>query len=195
MNFKHFMTTIVIAVAMLVLGNPVAAQNYGGQELEFNLFQNFYTPQGASTATAAMYNAPHPVPYHVGSSMYTYQPLYPHQHLYAHRKTYYNYYAPSQAFYSDNLKHGRGGDALNRTSVVWKSTGYHYGNLPFSSFLAQRFKYNIASQKYGLNGDRGLVGPGYGGQFGGHHGGHGGHYGGGDCQGGNCQGGNYQGGY
>ena len=200
MNFKNCTMTLVVAAAMLVLGNPVAAQDYGGQELEFSLFQNFYTPDGASAATAAMYPAPHPVPYWVGSSMYTYQPLYPHQHLYHHKKTYYNYYAPSQAFYSDNLKYGRGGDALNKTTVIWKSTGYHFGHLPFSSFAAQRFTYNLASYKYGLNGDRGLVGHGYGcagkgchggGHFGGHHGGcHGGecYGGGGDCHGGNCGG-------
>ncbi len=188
MNFKNYVTALVVAGTMLVIDNPVAAQDYGSSQLEFNLFQNFYTPPGASMATAAMYSAPQPVPYWVGSSMYTYQPLYPHQHLYAHKKSYYNYYAPSLGFYSDNLKFGAGGDALNKTTVVWKSTGYHFGNLPLSSFLAQRMKYNFSSYKYGLNGDRGLVGPGYGfggGRLGGHHGG--GHYQHQtDCQGG-CQ--------
>jgi hypothetical protein len=193
MNLTNLPTRFVATAAMLVLAVPASAQdgylNNQSQQLDFNLFQNFYTPQGPSLSTAAMYNAPHPVPYWVGSSMYTYQPFYPHEHLYQHTKNYYNYYGSADQFYSDNLQHGRGGDALNRTTVVYKGTGYHFGNFPFSSLAAQRLKYNIHAHKYGLRGTgAGDLGPaGYGL-------GHG-HCRGGHCHGGHCRGGHGAGGH
>lgn len=156
MNLIKISMTIVIAAVLLIVTVPAYGQNgylnNQSQQLEFNLFQNYYTPQGPSMATAPMYSAPHPVPYHVGSSMYTYQPFYPHQHLYQHTKNYYNYYGSADQFYSDNLKHGRGGDALNKTTVIYKGTGYHFGNFPLSSHGAQRLKYGIHAHKYGLRG-------------------------------------------
>ena len=172
MNLYKLAMTFVIAAVMLTVSIPAYGQNgylnNQSQQLDFNLFQNFYTPQGPSMTTAAMYNAPHPVPYWVGSSMYTYQPYYPHEQLYQHSKNYYNYYGSADQFYSDNLRHGRGGDALNKTSVIYKSTGYHFGNFPFSSVCAQRLGYGIAAHKYGLRGsNHGLMGRG--------------------CRGGNCQ--------
>jgi hypothetical protein len=151
-------TCCLVAGAMLAAAGTLQGQDlYGpsGQQLEFQLFQNFYTPQGTSQVTAAMYPAPHPVPYWVGGSLYTYQPFYPHQHLYWHKKNYYNYYGDASQFYSDNQRHGRGGDALNKTTVIWKGNGYHMGNLPFSNYHAQKFVYGIQSRRYGLNADRG----------------------------------------
>jgi hypothetical protein len=133
-----------------------------GQQLEFNLFQNMYTPQGASQTTAGLYPAPHPVPYWVGGSQYTYQPFYPHQHLYWHSKNYYNYNGTSDQYYSDNQRHGQGGDSLNKTTVVWKGTGYHMGNLPFSSYAAQKLIYGVQAHKYGLRSpERGMGGGSY----------------------------------
>lgn len=188
MNFYKYAMSLVVAGAMMIAAVPCTAQQpvgMPGQELEFNLFQNQYTPQGNSLTTAGMYNAPHPVPYWVGGSHYTYQPFYPHQHLYQHRKNYYNYYGTADQFYSDNQKCGAGGDAMNKTTVVWKGTGYHFGNLPFSSHLAQKACYNIYSRKYGLNSARHGGGHGLGGHCKGGHCGHG-------CQNGNCGNGHCQ---
>lgn len=149
---KKTLTLIAFSVAVIGIANAASAQE--GQ-LEFDLFQNFYTAPGASMATAELYNAPHPVPYNVGSSFYTYQPFYPHQHLYSHTKNYYNYYGTSDQFYSDNLRNGQGGDALNKTTVIWKNTGHHFGHLPMGTRFAQKLQYGMQSRKYGLNGDLG----------------------------------------
>ncbi len=190
MNFFKYAMTLGVVGAMMITTHPCTAQDSAaasGQELEFNLFQNFYTPQGTSLTTAAMYNAPQPVPYWVGGSHYTYQPFYPHQQLYWHKKNYYNYYATADQFYSDNQRHGQGGDALNKTTVIWKGTGYHFGNFPFSTQGAQKFKYGIHARKYGLNSELGLGG-GIGGHGAGGHCGHGcpagqcGHCGTGNCR-------------
>lgn len=159
MNLMKYSMTVVVAGAMMIVSTPVSGQdsylNNQSQQLEFNLFQNYYTPQGPSMATAGMYNAPHPVPYWVGGSHYTYQPFYPHQHLYTHKKNYYNYYGSADQFYSDNLHGGRGGAALNKTTVIWKGTGYHFGNFPMSSYPAQKLKYAFQAHKYGLRGNAG----------------------------------------
>ena len=156
MNLLKISMTLVVTAVMLTVALPAEGQdgylNNQSQQLEFNLFQNFHTPQGPSVATAAMYNAPHPVPYWVGSSMYTYQPFYPHQHLYTHSKNYYNYSGSADQFYSDTLRRGRGGDSLNRTTVVYKGTGFHFGNFPFSSVQAQKLGYRLDAWKYGLSG-------------------------------------------
>ncbi len=191
MNFSKILTTICVTAATLAVTLPAAGQtgylNNQSQQLDFNLFQNFYTPQGPSISTAAMYNAPHPVPYWVGTSMYTYQPFYPHEHLYQHKKNYYNYYGSADQFYSDNLRHGAGGDALNKTTVIYKGTGYHFGNFPFSSVYAQRLRYNVHAYKYGMK--RFELG-GHAGQGG--HLGLPGHCQNGHCQNGNCPNGNCQ---
>lgn len=179
-QIKNTMTLLVVA-AVFAVSVPAYGQadylNNQSQQLEFELFQNFYTPAGPSLATASMYNAPHPVPYWVGSSMYTYQPFYPHQHLYQHSKNYYNYYGSADQFYSDNLRCGSGGDALNKTTVVYKGTGYHFGNFPFSSHGIQRLGYRWDAYKYGLDGVNNRRGFAAGGCYGG------------NCQNG-CQGGN-----
>lgn len=151
-SIKISMCALGAGLMFLVANTCHAQDQYGptGQQLEFNLFQNFYTPDGTSQTTAAMYPAPHPVPYWVGGSNYTYQPFYPHQHLYQHSKNYYNYNGSSDQFYSDNQRFGRGGDAVTRTSVVWKGTGYHMGNFPLSSYPAQKLIYAVNAHKYGL---------------------------------------------
>lgn len=169
---KRFTATICLlgtGIALIAASECSAQSIYdpSGQQLEFNLFQNFHTGQGPSQTTAAMYPAPHPVPYWVGGSHYTYQPLYPHQHMYEHKKAYYNYYGTADQYYSDNQRHGRGGDALNNTTVIWKSTGYHFGNLPFSSYHAQKFIYALQARKYGLRAPAGIGGGIGGGQAGG----------------------------
>ena len=181
MNFtKYFLTVLVAATLVVTADNASAQDEYigGGSELEFNLFQNFYTQPGASTNQAALYNAPYPVPYWVGQTYYTYQPFYPHQFLYTHKKNYYNYNGTSDQFYSDNCNHGQGGNALNKTTVRWTSGWNHLGHLPFSSYMVQRAKYGIHSKKYCLNCD-----PNRG------HGGHcvGGHCGRRHCVGGHCR--------
>ena len=62
---KFSMTCVIVAVTLFVTV-PVYGQNgylnNQSQQLEFNLFQNFQTPQGPSLATARLYTAPHPVP-------------------------------------------------------------------------------------------------------------------------------------
>ncbi len=154
MNPTKCVWTIAIVITMLFAADQATAQDGAGSgQLEFNLFQNFYTQPGASMNQAALYNAPHPVPYWVGSSYYTYQPYYPHQHLYPHAKNYYSYYGTSAQFYSVNCQFGRGGDALNKTTVVWQSGCNHMGNLPFSGFAAQKLQDSLQSRKYCLNCD------------------------------------------
>ena len=75
---------------------------------------------------------------------------------------------------------GQGGDAVTVTSVHWKGTGYHFGNLPFSSHLAQKLCYGVYSHKYGLNSRSHGHGHGLGcKKCGGGHFGHG-------CRGGQC---------
>lgn len=178
MNSIKYTTGLMVAAAMLIFAATGYAQDADistGQELEFNLFQNYYTPQGTSLTTAAMYPAPHPVPYWVGGSMYTYQPFYPHQMMYWHRKNYYNYYGTSDQFYSDCQRCGQGGDALNKTSVIWKGTGYHMGNFPGSSFCVQKLGYGIKAHRYGLR--QHSLGPGNCGH---------GHCGRGHCRRGHC---------
>lgn len=87
-----------------------------------NLFSQYYTQPGASQVHAAMYPAPHPVPHHVGSSHYTYQPLMPHEMMYAHSREYYNYYATPESFYCNQCGGSpRSGYGVTKTSVRWQS--------------------------------------------------------------------------
>ena len=161
MNQTKLFCTLVVMGAFAFAGEQAHAQQQpmayqygpGTSELEFNLFQNFYTQPGTSVSSAAMYNAPHPVPYSVGQSHYTYQPFYPHQHLYAHKKNYYTYYGTSDQFYSDTCPGGRGGDALNKTTVVWQSGFFHLDRFPCGTWPGQKMAYDWYSQKYCLNCD------------------------------------------
>jgi hypothetical protein len=155
MKTMIWIVATVVAVSSLA-GSAVQAQDYayGGQHgtLSNNLFQQYYTQPGASSATAAMYPAPHPVPYKVGHTYYTYQPLMPHEMMWQHRRNYYNFYAGSDAFYQDPCTGQSGGGALNKTTVVWQSGTNHMGPLPASIVPLARLQYRLASRSYGLGG-------------------------------------------
>jgi hypothetical protein len=115
----------------------------------------------------------------------------PHEHMYEHARTYYNYYAPPETFYSDACGHHYpGGYGLNKTTVVWQTGCTHLGPSPLTWGIAQKLQYNHANRHYCLGG--GAAGYGHHG-FGRHgHGFHGHHHGAcetGDCGGaaaGNC---------
>jgi hypothetical protein len=118
------------------MASAVQAQGSGPGTLSNNLFQQYYTQGGANLTDAALYPAPHPVPYKVGNVYYTYQPLMPHEMMWQHSRNYYNYYAPPSAFYTDPCK-GGGFGGLNKTTVVWGSTcTNHMGPLPGSTSTA-----------------------------------------------------------
>ncbi len=157
---------ILIAAAMLVTGSIVSTEaiaqyapgSNGG--LTNNLFQQYYTPPGASQTTAALYPAPHYVPGYVGGAYYTYQALMPHEMMYQHSRNYYNYQAGPEAFYSDSCQNGlcgsSGGGSLNVTKVRWQSGGTnHMGPLPFTTYPLAKFHYGLARNRYGLGGNGG----------------------------------------
>ena len=153
MYAKSIASALAIVIGFFAVGQ-VNAQYESGQydnySLQQRLFQNQYTQPGASTAHAALYIAPQPVPAHVGHTYYTYEALYPHEHLYAHRRTYYNYYAGPEAFYRDDCKRHSGGGALNKTTVCWQAGNSHYGNFPWNSTALQNLHYKFASKRYCL---------------------------------------------
>lgn len=134
---KLIVAAVCVAVSGLAADQCVAQRN--GQEY---LFAQYYTQQGASSAQAEMYPAPHPVPAHVGGSHYTYQPLMPHEMMYTHSRNYYNYYASPASFYSDMCGgHGRGpGYGLNKTSVRWQSGTNSIAPLPGTLFPFQKLQ-------------------------------------------------------
>ena len=173
MKTMIWIVAIVIAVSSLA-GSAVQAQSYAGGDqggtLANNLFQQYYTQPGASSATAGMYPSPHPVPYKVGHTYYTYQPLMPHEMMWQHKRNYYNYYAGADAFYRDPCNYQSGGGALNKTTVVWQSGSNHMGPLPASIVPLAKLQYRLASRSYGLNGysgaGRGCNSCGAGGQSG-----------------------------
>jgi len=180
-----------IAMALAIVIGIIAAERASAQTVDYGygptaglysqpqtpgLFNARYTQPGASQVNAQMYQAPVPVPYHVGHTVNTYEPLYPHEHLYAHRRTYYNYYAGPEMFYGDGCKQrATGGGALNKTTVVWQSGCSHYGNFPGAWFGLQNWGYKRLAKKYCLGASC----------AGKRAGGHGSHAAGG-CAGGNC---------
>ncbi len=106
-----------------LVGNHHAARlntvpNYGGPPAQLyqygnpDLYSNWYVGpagvpfSGSSNYGAALYMAPYPIPPHVGSTFYTYEPFMPHEMLYRHNKTYHNYY--------------NGGRGMTRASVTWR---------------------------------------------------------------------------
>lgn len=147
---RNLFLAVVVIAAFSFLAQPVSAQGY--------LFQQ-YTTQGASSATADLYTAPHRVPSHVGASYYTYQPLQPHEMLYEHSRNYYNY---------------QGNGHLNKTTVIWQNGANHMGPLPFSGWPAANLKYKWNAYRYCLESGGTNCGAKFG--FGG--GGAGGHFGG-----------------
>ena len=127
-----------VCVAVLGLTDHCTAQR-NGQEY---LFAQYYTQQGASSAHAEMYPAPHPVPAHVGGSHYTYQPLMPHEMMYTHSRNYYNYYATPSSFYCNMCGGHHRGPAygLNKTSIRWQSGTNSIAPLPGTLFPFQKFQ-------------------------------------------------------
>ncbi len=130
---RSVIVAVAAAVCLGLLAQAAQAQSNGS--LTNNLFSQYYTQPGASSATAGMYPAPHPVPRHVGSSSYTYQPLMPHEMMYAHQRNYYNYYgAPN--YYGSRYGWNNGGGGLTKTTVVWQNGCNHMGPLPGNGHLA-----------------------------------------------------------
>ena len=174
--------TCLIALAIVAAGSLMAsavqAQGSGPGTLSNNMFQQYYTQGGANRTDAALYPAPHPVPYKVGNVYYTYQPLMPHEMMWQHSRNYYNYYAPPSAFYTDPCK-GGGFGGLNKTTVVWGSTcTNHMGPLPGSITHFANLQGRLLNHWYCLGGQgcgNGLLGRG--------------------CHGGNCNSGNCYGGH
>jgi hypothetical protein len=146
----------LIAAAVMVAGalltSAVQAQGAGPGTLSNLMFQQYYTQGGANLTDAALYPAPHPVPYKVGNVYYTYQPLMPHEMMWQHSRNYYNYYAPASAFYSDPCK-GGGFGGLNKTTVVWGSScTNHMGPLPGSIVPLANLHGRVLSRWYCLDG-------------------------------------------
>lgn len=127
------MALAVVAVVGLM------AQSASAQTLSNNLFSQYQTPAGVSSATAGLYTAPHYVPANVGASYYTYQPLQPHEMMYTHVRKYYNPYGGAGSFYSDPCDCCPGGSGLNVTTVVWQNSCQHMGPLPLSLQPFSRF--------------------------------------------------------
>ena len=152
---KFFVAAIVVA-GLSFASHAAHAQTSEGS-LPNHLFSQYLTQGGASQATAAAYPAPHPVPQHVGSSYYTYQPLMPHEMLYTHSRNYFNYYNDS-SFYG-------GGGSLNRTTVRWQNGAAGVSALPLSNFRLQSIRYRLAKRAFSIEGphgnaDAGLIGGG-----------------------------------
>jgi hypothetical protein len=177
---RNFIYTTAIMAVWSVSAASVSAQ-FGEGNSPNNLFSQYYTQPSPSLTTAAMYNAPHWVPSHVGHTYYTYQPLMPHEMMYQHSRNYYNYYNTGGYYGSPN--------ALNKTQVRWQSGSNHMGPLPFTGNIGQSLLWRYQSHRYclGDNYGRGSGGAcghgllhGAGGRLHGH------------CAHGQCYGGEYQ---
>jgi len=150
---------LIVAVCCLVAVSLVSETSFAQTSqgnLPNHLFSQYTTQGGASSATAGMYPAPHPVPGNVGSSYYTYQPLMPHEMMYSHSRNYFNYY-------NDSSYYG-GGGSLNITSVKWQNGCSGQAPFPGSGQLLQGLQYKLAKKAYCIGGD---CGGGGGGHFGG----------------------------
>ena len=182
-----FRNLLVAAVAVAMVGMLTQSSE---AQLANNLF-NQYETAGASSATAGMYPAPHYVPYNVGASYYTYQPLQPHEMMYTHSRRYFNVYGGPENFYA-NQCNGRGGGAgLNVTTVKWQNGCQHMGplpgTLPFASINDALARYWYCRRSGGRGCSRFLPrGGGYGGCASGNCGGESYGYAEGGCASGNC---------
>lgn len=175
-------TRILFAAAMLVAVTSSQAFAQSNGNLTNNLFQQYYTPNGASQMSGGMYPAPHYVPGYVGATYYTYQPLQPHEMMYQHSRNYYNFQAGPEAFYQ-NPCGGRNQNmgSLNVTKVRWQSGVNHMGPLPFSVSPFANLHYSMASKYYCAGGNCGGLGGAIGKHRGGLLHGHGG------CKSGDCR--------
>ena len=126
---------ICVATTMLTLLVATADQ----ANAQAPLFSQ-YTTQGAGSASAALYPAPHWSPILGGESYYTYQPLMPHEMMYQHSRNYYNYY--------DGGYKG-GGQGLVKTSVRWQAGNNFMGPLPFSTGISGAL-YRVKSRRYNI---------------------------------------------
>jgi hypothetical protein len=140
---QKFFVAICCVAVLSVAAESINAQT-GQGNLPNPVFSQYTTQGSASSATAAMYPAPHPVPYNVGMTNYTYQPLMPHEMMYVHSRNYYNYYNDS-SFYG-------GGGSLNKTSVRWQNGASGVGPLPFSNQRLQKLQYRFAKRAYCIGG-------------------------------------------
>lgn len=140
---QKFFVAICCTVAISLAADCVQAQTSQGN-LPDALFSQYTTQGTASAATAAMYPAPHPVPYNVGATNYTYQPLMPHEMMHVHSRKYYNYYNDS-SFYG-------GGGSLNVTSVKWQNGCAGVAPMPFSGQRFQQFQYRLAKRAFCIGG-------------------------------------------
>ena len=140
---QKFFVAIVCLIAVSLVSETSFAQTSQGT-LPNYLFSQYTTQGSASTATSAMYPAPHPVPRNVGGSYYTYQPLMPHEHMYVHSRNYFNYY-------NDSSYYG-GGGSLNITSVRWQNGSTGLAPLPFSNQRLQKLQYRFAKRAYCIGG-------------------------------------------
>ena len=147
MTAKNIVLVLVTLFGFFAAGQLMAQYNA-------TLFQQQYTQPGGSQIQAGLYPAPHPVPYQVGHTYYTYEPLYPHEHLYVHSRIYlkfddcYDYYGGGHGKKCHGGHcggGGGGGPALNKTTVIWQNGCQHYGQFPFSFTGLQRlhYKWNI----------------------------------------------------
>lgn len=138
----------IVAACCLIAVSLVAETSFaqhGQGNLPDPIFSQYTTQGSASLATAGIYPAPHPVPSHVGSSYYTYQPLMPHEMLYPHARNYFNYYNDSS--------YCGGGGSLNITSVRWQDSASSVAPLGTSQRL-QNLQYKFAKKAYHIDGDR-----------------------------------------
>ena len=142
MKIRTALVAVLAAVCLSLLAQPTMAQS--------NLFSQYYTAPGASTVTAEMYMAPHPVPPWVGASYYTYQPLQPHEMLYTHKRNYYNYNVGADQYYCNDCTGRGGGGAMTKTTVRWQAGCNHMGKLPFTGATFSGMKYRLQQHKYCL---------------------------------------------
>lgn len=150
---QKFIVSVCCLIAVALVTETSFAQTSHGN-LPNPIFSQYTTQGAASTATAGMYPAPHPVPSNVGGSYYTYQPLMPHEMMYTHSRNYFNYYNDSSYY---------GGDgSLNITSVRWQNGNAGVAPLPFSSQRMQGIKYKLAQKAYCIDGNGGGIGSGLG---------------------------------
>ena len=158
---------VFVAILCVVAFSYVTESSFaqiGQGNLPNPLFSQYTTQGSASTATAGMYPAPHPVPSNVGATYYTYQPLMPHEMMYTHSRNYFNYY-------NDSSYYG-GGGSLNITSVRWQNGNSGVAPFPFSGSRIQGLHYKLASKAYCVGGNcSGGGGTGIGGRHAGlrHH--------------------------
>lgn len=185
--FKRIITTTaVVAVVSMFAAVASAQQPYGN-----NLFGQ-YSTYGANQVNASMYPAPHPVPSHVGGSMYTYEPLMPHEMMYTHQRNYYNYYGGADRYYQDpyGARSHAGGGSLNITRVRWQNGCNSFAPLPLSSGLGASLSYKWAQYYYCIS-KGGKPGSCHASIFGGGLRNHFGGLGGGGCASGTCDTGGY----